>query len=194
MERFNIFPTATIKQPTTGQILIAEPLLNEPNFARAVILLCEHSDEGTVGFVINHTTGFTLGDLVKDIHSSHMPVFKGGPVQMDTLHMLHRAPAIINNGVEVIKGVYWGGSYDELKEMAAHDDNEKTTLRLFQGYSGWGPGQLEREISEGTWLIADATEQLLFDTPTQDIWKRAIQLLGPQYGYLTNMPIDPKLN
>ncbi len=194
MKQFNIFPPAATTQPKTGNILIAEPLLNDPNFARSVILLCEHGDEGSVGFVLNHATDLTLNDLVPDIYASHISIYEGGPVQEDTLHMLHRAPGIINGGLEVVKGIYWGGSYDELKEVVWDDNSGKSTVRLFKGYSGWAPGQLENEIKEGTWLIANANDQLLFDTKTEDVWKKAIELLGKKYAYLANMPTDPQLN
>jgi putative transcriptional regulator len=194
MEQFNIFPVTTIKQPKTGQILIAEPLLNDPNFTRSVILLCEHGDEGSVGFVLNVLSDLTLNDLVQHMQSSNILLYQGGPVQADTIHMLHRVPEAINGGMEVAKNIYWGGSYDELKELVWTDNCEDSDIRLFMGYSGWGPGQLENEISEGTWLITDATDQLLFDTAPQDIWKKAIELLGKKYAYLANMPTDPQLN
>ena len=93
----------------TGKVLIAEPLLNDPNFARAVILLCEHSDEGSVGFILNRSTELTLGDLLPDLYTPLLPIYQGGPVQMDTLHMLHRMPGSFG-GNEVMPGVYWGGS------------------------------------------------------------------------------------
>jgi len=194
MEQFNIFPVTSVKQPKSGQVLIAEPLLNDPNFTRSVILLCEHSNEGSVGFVLNQVTELTLNDLAKDIYASHIGIYQGGPVQADTLHMLHRVPGNITGGMEVAKGIYWGGSYDELKEMVWNDDCGPSDIRLFMGYSGWGPGQLEKEIKEGTWLITDATDQLLFDTDPQDIWKKAIELLGRKYAFLANMPTDPQMN
>src|SRR4051812_28265891 len=98
MEQFNIFPAATIKEPKTGQILIAEPLLNDPNFTRSVVLLCEHSDEGSVGFVLNLESDLTLNDLVKNMFASHIVIHQGGPVQAETVHMLHRVPENINGG------------------------------------------------------------------------------------------------
>ena len=194
MEQYNIFPTTTVSDLTTGQILIAEPLLNDPNFTRSVILLCEHSDEGSVGFVLNQVTGHTLKDLVQDLHSGDIPIYQGGPVQADTLHMLHRLPGSIHGGMEIATGIHWGGSYDELKELVWTDSCDPTGVRLFMGYSGWGPGQLENEIKEGTWLITNATQALLFDTEPHDVWKKAIELLGRRYAYLASMPTDPQLN
>lgn len=194
MEQFNIFPPIPRLQPHTGQVLIAEPMLNDPNFARSVILLCEHGDEGSVGFVLNHATNFTLDALLPGNNFPSIDIYHGGPVEEDTLHILHRIPDIIQGGLEVTQGVFWGGSYEELKEVAWRYDQEHPNMRLFKGYSGWAPGQLEREINEGTWLVTDANDDLLFDTRTEDIWKKAIELLGKQYAYLANMPTDPQLN
>ena len=67
-------------------------------------------------------------------------------------------------------------------------------MKLFLGYAGWATGQLQAEIAEGSWLVTDATPKIVFDTPTQEIWKQAIQLLGEEYRYLSQLPIDPQLN
>ena len=183
-----------IKQPKTGQVLIAEPFLNDPNFTRSVILLCEHSEEGSVGFILNQATELTLNDLAKDLYAAHIDIFQGGPVQADTLHMLHRMPESISGGMEIAKDIYWGGSYEELKKVVYNGACTPSELKLFMGYSGWGPGQLEKEIEEGTWLIADASDSLLFDTAAHDVWKKAIEMLGKKYAYLAHMPTDPQLN
>lgn len=174
-------------------MLIADPFLTDPNFARSVIILCEHSEEGSVGFVINRSTSATLGDLLPDIYTPALGVSQGGPVQMDTLHMLHRMPDAFG-GNEVVPGVYWGGSYQTLQQLAVTTDFHPSDLKLFVGYSGWSPGQLEKEVSEGSWLVADLSQEILFETETQDMWKRSIKLLGREYAYLANMPLHPQLN
>ncbi|MCF8451351.1 MAG: YqgE/AlgH family protein, partial [Taibaiella sp.] len=79
-------------------------------------------------------------------------------------------------------------------DLTTSDSYNEADLRLFVGYSGWAPGQLEEEIKEGTWLIANATEDLLFHTNYEDIWKQAIALLGKKYAYLAHIPTDPQLN
>ena len=179
--------------PTTGRLLIAEPFLADPNFARSVILLCEHGDEGTVGFSLNRPTEHTLGDLLPELYTPLLPVFQGGPVQLDTLHMLHRTPVAFG-GTEIADGIYWGGSYEALQDCVVHNSYQPIDLRLFVGYSGWGPGQLEKELSEGSWLVANVTPELLFDTDPTALWKRAIDSLGGEFAYLKNLPINPQLN
>ena len=165
----------------------------DPNFKRSVILITEYHTDGAVGFVLNHQGDNLLGDLLPDVSYSEIPVYMGGPVAEDTLHFIHRCPEKIEGGLEIWNGIYWGGDYEELKAMAAVESNEPG-VRLFQGYTGWAPGQLEREIEEGAWLIADADERLLFDTPVKEVWEKAVTLLGPKYGCLIHMPTDPLLN
>ena len=177
----------------SGKLLIAEPFLADPNFARSVVLLCEHSDEGTVGFSLNRPTSHTLGDLLPELYTPLLPVFQGGPVQLDTLHMLHRTP-IAFGGTEIADGVYWGGSYDALQESVLHNSYQPIDVRLFVGYSGWGAGQLEKEMEEGSWLVANVTPELIFETDPDMLWKRAIESLGVEFAYLVNMPINPQLN
>jgi putative transcriptional regulator len=177
----------------SGKLLIAEPFLADPNFARSVVLVCEHNEEGTIGFSLNRPTTHTLGDLLPELSTPLLPVFQGGPVQLDTLHMLHRAP-ISFGGTEIADGVYWGGSYEALQDSVMHNSYQALDLRLFVGYSGWGAGQLEKELEEGSWIVANVTPELIFETDPDLLWKRAIESLGSEFSYLTNMPINPQLN
>lgn len=178
---------------TAGKLLIAEPFLSDPNFARSVILLCEHSEDGSVGFVLNRSTELTLGDLLPDLYTPLLKVYQGGPVQLDTLHMLHRTPKAFG-GNEIYPGVFWGGSYEALQEAVVNSDYQPIDMRLFVGYSGWSPGQLEKELKDGAWIVADLSTALLFETDAENIWKQAIKLLGSEYNYLANLPLNPQLN
>jgi len=176
-----------------GKLLIAEPFLADPNFARAVILLCEHSEEGSVGFILNRGTELTLGDLLPELYTPLLKIFQGGPVQLDTLHMLHRVPNSFG-GNEVFPGVYWGGSYEALQDAIVSNDYQPIDVRLFVGYAGWSPGQLEKELGEGAWIVTDLSEDILFETDAENIWKEAIKALGDKYAYLANLPLNPQLN
>lgn len=178
---------------TTGKLLIAEPFLSDPNFSRAVILLCEHSTEGSVGFILNKSTELTLGDLLPDLYTPLLQVYQGGPVQMDTLHMLHRMPATFG-GNEIYPGVYWGGSYDALQKAIVNNTYQPMDLRLFVGYAGWSAGQLEKELKDGAWIVSNLSKDILFETDADRVWKQAIKLLGRKYAYLANLPLNPQLN
>lgn len=193
MEFFNQNKQPGKQRPAAGKLLIAEPFLGDPNFARTVVLLCEHSDKGTVGFVLNRSTELTLGDLLPELYTPTLLVYQGGPVQMDTLHMIHRAPEVFG-GNEICPEVYWGGSYEALQQAVQDNSYDEGNLRLYVGYSGWSEGQLDKEMEEGSWLIADPTPEILFDTAPDDVWKEAIKLLGKEYAHLANMPLNPQLN
>jgi len=180
-------------KPASGKLLIAEPFLGDPGFSRAVVLLCEHGDEGSVGFILNQATEYTLGDLLPDIYTPELKIYKGGPVQADTLHMLHRLPEQLG-GIEVAPNVFWGGSYEGLRNLIVSGTYSPDDLHLFLGYSGWAPEQLVNEMKEGSWLVTSMVDKILFDTAPENIWKRSIALLGPDHSYLANMPTDPQLN
>src|SRR5205823_3153892 len=94
---------------TSGNILISDPFLKDPNFMRTVVVLCEHQDKGSFGFVLNKRYGQLLGDLISDLSHSDFPVYFGGPVQQDTVHFLHQCPDLIPDSYKITEGIYWGG-------------------------------------------------------------------------------------
>jgi putative transcriptional regulator len=96
-------------EPGPGILLIADPFLKDPNFLRTVVFLCEHKEEGSFGFVLNRKYENTPDELIPDVKGFKLPVFYGGPVQMDTIHFLHQYPNDIPGGEEILKGVFWGG-------------------------------------------------------------------------------------
>ncbi|MEZ5015824.1 MAG: YqgE/AlgH family protein [Flavipsychrobacter sp.] len=176
-----------------GRILIAEPFLKDSSFARSVVLLCEHGSEGALGFILNKPTEMTIGDLLPELYAPTTIINKGGPVQLDTLHMLHGLPKELG-GSEVANGVYWGGSYEVLQSLITDTTLKNNLVKLLVGYAGWSPGQLEDELKEGSWLISDINDDIIFETDPNEMWRKAILSLGKEYAYLANMPTDPQLN
>src|SRR3954469_14533373 len=141
--------------PGPGILLIADPFLKDPNFMRTVIFLCEHQNEGSFGFVLNRPYEYTLDELVSGAEGMKLPVFSGGPVQMDTIHFLHQYPDLIPGGFEVINGVYWGGDFETAIELIKDGKIDTDHIRFYVGYSGWGEGQLNDELQEKTWLTVE---------------------------------------
>jgi putative transcriptional regulator len=181
-------------EPAAGVLLIADPFLKDPNFMRTVVFLTEHHEEGTVGFVINRQYENSLDELIPEVGGKKFPVFYGGPVQMNTIHFLHRYPDDIPGGVEVMKGVFWGGDFDKVVEMINLGLIDADKIRFYIGYSGWASGQLNNEMVEKTWLTVEATRKLVFHPEVQDIWKDSLKLMGGDYEMMINFPIDPQLN
>jgi putative transcriptional regulator len=181
-------------EPAPGILLIADPFLKDPNFLRTVVFLCEHKEEGSFGFVLNRKYENTLDELIPELEGHQLPVYYGGPVQMDTIHFLHQYPDEIPGGMEVIKGVYWGGEFDAVINMIKSEDIDFNKIRFYIGYSGWSNGQLNDEMTEKTWLTVEANRKLIFHRNYEEIWKDSLKHLGGDYEIMVNFPIDPQLN
>lgn len=180
--------------PAQGTLLIANPFLKDPNFARSVILLCEHQPEGTFGFVLNKKITKTLNDFIPDIINFEFPVYYGGPVQINTLHFLHKYPDLISGGEKVMKDLYRGGNFESLTALIKLKEIDFNKIRFFIGYSGWSSGQLHSELQEKSWLTAEATQKLIFHANPENIWKDSLKHLGGDYEMMINFPLDPQLN
>lgn len=181
-------------EPGPGILLIADPFLKDPNFLRTVVFLCEHKEEGSFGFVLNRKYENTLDELLPDLEDMKLPVYYGGPVQMDTIHFLHQYPEDIPGGEEVIKGVYWGGDFEKVVEMLKNGSAHPDKIRFYIGYSGWSDGQLTTEINDKSWLTVAGTRKLIFHRNYEEIWKDSLKQLGGDYEMMINFPIDPQLN
>lgn len=177
-----------------GKLLIADPFLKDPNFVRSVIFICDHKHEGSFGLLLNKQYEQVLGDLISELEHCPIPLFFGGPVQLDTIHFLHRCPELIPGGFEVTEGIFWGGDFDEVVKLIKTDRLRMDDIRFFIGYSGWGEGQLEEEMKQKSWITSEATGDLIFANETFNTWKAALRELGGEYVQMVNYPIDPQLN
>lgn len=180
--------------PARGTLLIANPFLKDPNFVRSVIFVCEHREEGSLGFVLNRKMPQTLNEIVPDFNDCKLPVFYGGPVQANTFHFLHEYPDLIDGGEEVMKGIYWGGNFESLLALARLNEIDSNKIRCFIGYSGWSNGQLNNEMEAKSWLTVGATRKLIFHRNPENIWKDSLKHLGGDYEMMINFPLDPQLN
>ncbi|HMU58054.1 MAG TPA: YqgE/AlgH family protein [Chitinophagaceae bacterium] len=181
-------------EPGPGILLIADPFLKDPNFLRTVVFLCEHKEEGSFGFVLNRMFENTLDELVPELEGYKIPVYYGGPVQLNSVHFLHQYPELIPGGQEVLKGIFWGGDFDLVIELIKEGSIDLKKIRFYIGYSGWGEGQLSGEIKEKTWLTVKATKRLIFHPRHKETWKDSLLQLGGEYEQIINYPIDPQLN
>jgi len=181
--------------PQKGDLLISEPFLADPNFVRTVILLCEHNEEGSFGFVLNKPSSVLLGDAVEEFTGSEFELFVGGPVQQDTLHFIHRQGTMIEGSVEIRDGLYWGGDFEQLKFFVNENMIEKDDFKFFVGYSGWAEGQLMEEMNLKSWIISrNVNIEQVFDTDTESLWKEVLDKMGGKYKIISNFPVDPRLN
>lgn len=181
--------------PKKGNLLIAEPsTLGDLSFNRSVILLAEHNDEGSVGFILNKPLNYTINDLVPEIAAS-FEVYNGGPVEQDNLYFIHNVPNIIPSSIEIANGIYWGGDFETTKELINSGEISKKNIRFFLGYSGWDKAQLESELKENSWIIVENNQKSkLLAKSSQHFWKEKIDELGGEYVLFSNAPSDPMLN
>jgi putative transcriptional regulator len=184
-----------------GRLLVATPLLGDPNFQRSVVLLVEHElAEGTLGIVLNRPTQITVGQVLEqwtELATDPSVVFRGGPVSPDSAlalalvpgndeplgwRALDGAPALARLGLLDL---------DTPPRLLATAIKE---LRVYAGYAGWSPGQLEEEIDEGAWVVVSAEPGDVFAAEPANLWRRVLRRQGGELAFLASYPDDPGLN
>ena len=160
-------------------LLVAMPQLQDPNFAKSVVLLCEHREEGAMGLVINRSTD-TLASQIVQLEpmpeaESGLSVWIGGPVDPARGWLL--LAENLGDGIEVSPGLYLSASRDLLRRVLENRQLSER-CRFLVGYAGWGPRQLDSELAASAWLTVPVDKVLLFDTPSEDMWEVAIRRLG----------------
>jgi putative transcriptional regulator len=179
-------------QSLKGHLLIAGPGLVDPNFRRAVVLVGEHSEEGALGVILNRALAATVDEtvpelalLVDPIESIHV----GGPVQPSAIVVLadfvepERAGALVLDSVGFLP-----------TEVDPDELGELRRARVYAGYAGWGPGQLDEELAEGSWIIEPALPEDVFTAEPDELWSDVLRRKGGPFGVLALMPPDPSLN
>lgn len=147
------FPTYLYIMLQAGQYIEATPLLTGDYFEGAKILLVKHDATESIGFITNRSFPKYLNDLVAFHHCPAISLWEGGPVGQDHLYMVHHRPDLINGGQSLGKGLYWGGSMDDLVTALTTAQIQDHQFHLFIGYCGWDAGELEEEYKEGCWQL-----------------------------------------
>lgn len=190
----------------TGYFLIAETDLHDPNFFRTVILIISHNDEGAFGLVLNRRSEVTLGEVVETYEEStirEVPIFVGGPVQQNYLFVLHSGlPGASTSELAEFPadGITFEPSFQHVADFLESEsyqsltEAERPTVHLYAGYSGWGPGQLERELEEGAWLIHPADADIVFNENPEEGWRDALSSKGSFYRIVAQTGFKPSLN
>ncbi|HSZ25663.1 MAG TPA: YqgE/AlgH family protein [Cytophagaceae bacterium] len=178
----------------TGDILISEPYLGDGNFERSVILLVDHNEEGSLGFILNQKSSLFLTDVVEDTFDLELPLFVGGPVEQNTLHFIYRNKLPLEGTVSITGNLFWGGNFEQVKLMLKNGQIRKNDIRFFLGYSGWSKGQLKAEMKEKSWITHKMEEVDIFELDSKEMWRSVLKKMGGQFKILANYPIDPRLN
>jgi len=174
-----------------NHFLIAMPSLEDGNFSRSVTYICEHDENGALGITINRASEISLLEILLQLQITpvsdeinNQTILNGGPVQIDRGFILHSPAGNWESSLKVTDTIAVTTSQDIMQSIANNQGPEKALIAL--GYAGWGPGQLEYEMSENTWLSCPATEDIIFNTPIEKRWTTAAMLLGIDLQLLSN--------
>jgi len=181
--------------PKKGSLLIAEPsILGDISFNRSVILLADHNDEGSVGFILNKPLEFTINDLLPEIEIP-LKVYNGGPVEQDNLYFIHKIPELIPESIEISNGIFWGGDFDSVIKLINDEKLNKNDIRFFLGYSGWEANQLENELTSNSWIVTENIyNNSIIEKSDITFWKEKMLELGGDYSIWSNAPENPSFN
>jgi len=180
--------------PTKGQVLLSEPYLEDPFFHRTVILLCEHNEEGAFGFVLNNYIDLPVHKIIDNFPEIPGRVSLGGPVKNDSLFYIHALGEEVDGSIEIAPGLWYGGDFEKIKKRIDEDSLPKNSLRFFIGYSGWSPNQLQQEITDKSWFVANVSSKLIMNSSENDMWKDIMEKLGPKGKMIAKFPDNPNLN
>lgn len=181
-------------KPTQGRVLISEPFLQDQYFKRSVVLLADHSEEGSFGIILNKPINIKLNEVINEFPDFDGQLYMGGPVKTDSLFFVHTLGETIEGSMKIMDGLYWGGDIEVVKEMMRLKQITPDKIRFFIGYSGWESNQLEDELKRNSWVVSKThVGQVINDNPA-DLWKNLIKTLGKEYEQWVNYPLDPSLN
>lgn len=175
-----------------GQLLVAGPGLVDPNFRRSVVLVGEHGEEGALGVILNRASDSTVDEAVPELTAlvdGTAPIHVGGPVQPSAIVVLaefaepDRAETLVLDDIGFLPSEIDPDSLGELRRA-----------RVFAGYAGWGPGQLDDELREGSWIVEQAEPEDVFTADPDELWSDVLRRKGGPFGVLALMPPDPSLN
>lgn len=184
-----------VTQRTDGKLLVAEPMLGDPNFDRSVVLVLEHTADGALGVVLNRPTELEVSAVLGEwsgLAAEPQVVYMGGPVEQSGVLALAR-----RRGSADVPG--WSPVLGDVGTIDLHLDpvdvaGGLTGIRFFAGYSGWGAGQLETELAAGAWLVADAAPGDVFLTEPRGMWRSVLARQGGRVSMLANFPAHPSMN
>jgi putative transcriptional regulator len=183
--------------PTKGRLLLATPPLEDPNFDRTVIFVIEHHENGALGVVINRPTGEVLGEPLErwnDLQSSPDSLFNGGPVEPEALIALAWADRPVTEATQELSPISGRIAAADLSTDPALVAGYVSAVRIFRGYAGWGPGQLEVEIEAGAWLVFDAEPADVFAPEPNDLWRTVLRRQPGRLAWLATAPDDLSAN
>lgn len=182
--------------PTQGSLLISEPFLQDAYFQRSVVLLVEHMQEGSMGFVLNKKTELSVNTFFADLQESpEIPIYLGGPVSANRLFFIHSlGDLIVPNSLKINDHLYFDGDFNALIRYIQNGHPVDGNVKFFLGYSGWQKGQLHNEIKQDSWVVIPESNRNVLLADGEGFWKESLESLGSRYEAWTRYPKEPSLN
>ena len=181
-------------EPKKGRLLISDPFLPDPYFKRSVVLLVDHNEKGSLGFILNKPLDITLADTELKIVGGNYDMYFGGPVQSTDLFYIHSLPDAVEGSSDIKDGLHWGGDFSAIQSLISINSLQKSDIRFFVGYSGWEAGQLEKEIKQDSWLVHETDLSEIFHSDSENLWKNILKELDSEISILASFPEDPNMN
>jgi putative transcriptional regulator len=159
-----------------GTILLSTPALQDENFYKVVIVIAEYNAKGAMGFIVNKSFARVLNELVEFSQSKPYTLYVGGPIASESLFFIHALAHTISGGTVIEKKIYLGGDFKQALAYINHTAIPEKNIKLFIGYCGWDDGQLETEVEEGSWLIADTDSTVAFSMDNETLWQELYEM------------------
>ena len=192
-----IFQVESNKElPRQGGLLISAPFLRDWHFARSVVLVVDHNEEGSMGLVLNKNFNhlMTLNELVPALAAlPPIPLYKGGPIGKETLFYLHTL-SDLKDALPLGNGLYLNGDFDQMQQYILSGAPIQGVVRFFMGYAGWQKGQLMQEIEANTWIVNNESEVDLLNMYLRDLWRETLSDMGGKYAIWSRYPKYPIMN
>ncbi len=176
-----------------GVLLLAEPFMESPEFRRSVVLVTEHNENGTMGFILNRKLAIKTAQAVEDFPEFDNTLFYGGPVSTELLFYIHSLGDMLEGSIEILDGIYMGGDFETLKELMREGKVKPSQIRFFAGYSGWSAGQLKTELKQNSWIVTLGRKKFVMKE-NNNLWKNILKELGGKFAMVAEFPEDPTLN
>jgi putative transcriptional regulator len=186
-------PKLKFLKPKAGALLISEPFNTEPKFKRAVVLISQHDQRGSIGFILNKPTDLNVNQVLDDFPEFDAKVFWGGNERLDSVYYIHTFPEL-KGSLPIANGIYWGGDYEQLKVMVESKVITPKQIKFVAGYASWEGKLLEKEIKKNNWWVAEADEQTTLRDQPEILWGKILQRTGHVYGIMNDFPEDPGRN
>lgn len=178
-----------------GKILISNyTLVNDLEFNKAVILIVKNDNEGTIGFILNKKSNYLLSDINSGSKELNIPIYKGGPVMIDTIHFIHKKTKLFQKSTKITNEIFWGNEFEKAVELIRDKKINPKEIKFFVGYSGWDETQLENEVDEKSWLVTETYSTKEIFGFEKLLWKNNLEKFGDYYKLWSNSPENPNYN